>query len=968
MAKIQPPSGKDLRGFVPLLPHLLTATFTATSEAGPRPGAITPTDSAHGTLLLESSGTFDGDLDDVELQLHQGGAVGTATYRWRYDGDTLWYNQDPPVMCSGWEFVSRSTTALKWTNAVPMRIPGTGRLLITVTEDSETVTVHQQGPQGKWTEITVEATDGTTTSCLVPLPSGRILDLYSWEESATVTQLRMSYSDDNGTTWTLGSPRCLPTPWAYASANIKRLRAVEILGSICLVVWISDGSADQVWQYISSDGGSTFTRIEKTSETDEAAPDLKVHDNVITLATVKRDTGRTYATHIPIVRRITSAGQKFSGVTAVSAVEDVAGNVSEWGTYAAGVFTSAECALLIEDTGDLWLYGSDHDGTASREIIVRRSSDGGDTWAQNGASGAPVPQGTTLHWVGNGTEYLKDFAVCMERSRAVLAHRFVSGAAGDDSLCAMYLGGPTTCGFPEDTSSDLRAGVCGWEVLYLPLDDPNTAGSVWTRTATGSPTTAGHAEGRTFATAGGETQYYTANPVLTSADKGILFEQELSLSSGTWIVELRISDGTNDYKIQARLSATTLDLYDANAAAVIGSAATVDATDTVVIRLALDKPSGAWSGNNGRARLLWRTSGPYNTADPVLYGPRAVRKWEEVASSSTCTSGAATTTRIRVGRIVAGASSATVRYWAYTPAPYIAGNLGASAVGKSRGQLVPPASTPVHVAEGLRLHGTGGLGVAGDLFTHETDHEHPVEAVLPAFVGDSPRRVWRGTSDAVQQDIQISGVDLGWRSGDLLAIGVIQTNVKTLSVWRDHTATDKVMDIDMSKAGVGLAYTRSRDLIYPKTGGASAGFHFRERALVGASVDLGGGVVRKVRTNEGGAWLASGGPGQYASARLWLEDYDAGDPTGAATMDLWMPSGLFLTEAMAATDKLMIRIPAQDTADGYPELKVVIGRFRVLAHEWGQGWSISWMPLSQLVTSSSGARRGRRREIGRAHV
>lgn len=960
MSLRQPTSKTDLRGLMFPAPQVLGATLAATSQAGPRPGTLTPATTSMGTLALEASGTLDAAVDPIEVQAIDGGAVGDAAIRWRYAGDTLWYQYDPPALCTGWEYIDRSTTSLAWTASNPVRFPSSGRVVVGVTSETNTAAVAVQGARGTWSLVDVEDTGAATVSALVPLSNGRLIDVYAYKVAAAVTQLRMSYSDDGGATWDLGSPRCLSTPLAVASSAVKRIRAVELNGVVCLVVWFSDGSSDQVWQYTSGDGGCHFTELDRTSTAGEAAPDLKVREGVIYLATVKRDATRTYAYHTPILRRITSAGQKFSTVDPVSAVSDVAGNLTEWGTYAAGLFTSAELALLVEDNGDLWLFGSDHDSTATREIATRHSTDGGDTWAQHGVSGTPVPLGTVLHWAGTGTEYLKDFAVCMERGRAVFTHRFASSSgSAQDSLCAMYLGRWSTVGMPEDTSSDRRAGVVGHEVLYLAaLSDPDVAGSVWTKTSAGSPTSTGGSQGRTFASTNPDYQYWTASPSLTTPDKGMHFEQELSVSSGTWTAELRISDGANDFTCSARVTATSIELWDDRAAARVGSSVVIDATKTIHVKLVIDKGTGAWASNVGRARLWYRISGPYTGLLP--HGPDAVQEWIQVASTTSLQAGAGTASRIRVGVLSAMTSSVVARWWAYTPAPYVADNITTSESGQARGYVVPPETTPVHLAEGLRVYGTGGLCVAGDTWTHTTDYEHPVEAVLPTLAGDSPKRAWRSNGDTIDQEITFTGVDWGWRSGDLLGVHVVRTNVKTMSVWRDTTGTNKVMDIDMSKETAGLAYTRSKDLIYPKAGGSNAGFHFRERSLVDAHVDLGGGVIRKVRTNDGGAWLATGAAGTYPSARLWLDSFEAGDPTGAATLDLWMPQGLFLTEAMASAADLMIRIPAQATAEDYFELKVVIGRFRVLAHQWGRGWSLVWAPLYELTTGKGGGRRGRR--------
>ena len=97
MAKRQPSS--DLRGVILPEPNILEAAYTATSQAGPRAGAVVP-DQTTG-LSLHGSGEIDATSEsstgtEIELATARGGGVGDATIRWRFAGDT-YRSWDAPV-------------------------------------------------------------------------------------------------------------------------------------------------------------------------------------------------------------------------------------------------------------------------------------------------------------------------------------------------------------------------------------------------------------------------------------------------------------------------------------------------------------------------------------------------------------------------------------------------------------------------------------------------------------------------------------------------------------------------------------------------------------------------------------------------------------------------------------------------------------------------------------------------------
>jgi hypothetical protein len=960
MGVLEQPTGNL---FALLLPEFRTlgATMTATSQAGPKPGGFTRSSTPSTALTLLSSGALDFGVDALDVRTLQAGGVGRATVRWSYASEN-YRSWDPPVLVTGFEFVNRTTVASRWIRPHVARIPSTGSVVAVASKNLNDIAcwrqLHTSTARGTWSETEVAATGNNTVGCIVPLPSGRLVALYTYQTATARSQIRMSFSDDAGATWALGSSACLASDLAKASTAYKRIRAVELNGLLSVLLWEQD-TTDTLYQYVSTDGGASLGLVETFSTANRAAPDMAVSRGVIYVATAEYVSGRASSTLVPYVRALASASMPLSSVTGVDAAATTSG-AYEWAVRTGVLLTSAECAILADDDGRLWLYGQNYDAAGTNETMARVSTDLGTNWEFNFNSS--IGGGTPLY-VGDSTSYLRDIAVAPERGRAVLLHRSLAGGGASDSLCASYLGGWSSVGMPQDEVSTLtNRGFVGFDQLWLPIDKPqNTAGGLATETLSGAATSTLGSSGLTLDAGALENAYYTEAPVTSGAPtSGVLYEWHLLMTSGTAVHSLTISDGSaNSYSVRVSVTTTTVTLRDMVAGANIGSAYSIDTTKGIALRIAIDKGSGAWGTAVGRVRAWVRPDGPYSGAT-INYGPRADRYWTQVESSTTLAAGSATASAASWGIVSGSAATVTYRLRGSSSGTYVAGNILASPAGTSRGRVISSASSPLHLAYGLRAHALGGPTQAGDTWRHTTAYEYPVEAIDPQR-HPSPRRRHRSTTDATDHDIVYSGIDLGWRAGDALGVLVLGTNVPSMSLYSGAGAGVLVATMDMRITGLG--YTRSRGQIIPATG-AALPWQASEGVLRGARVDLGTGIIRKVRHNQAGAWQATGAPGTYASTRLQLEDYDSGDPS-SGTLDLWMPGGFFMTEALTATDTLTLRIPAATTREDYFEIgTVLIGRVRILRQPaWGR--SVRFSPSYSLTTSATGARTARALGPGR---
>lgn len=915
-------------------------SMTATSEAGPRPGPVL----AAQTSIAEfsASGTLDNDLVDLEFGIARSGGPGAAEVRWRHAGEGM-RSWDPPTAISEWEFVARGTTANRYASPHAVR-RSTGRLVIVASADTDADTVadaivcYSQTTTGTWTSATV-ASVATSIACITELPSGRLICVWT-SGGTTSTQLQMGYSDDGGATWTVGSYTCLTTPIAQLQSTITRIRMAVVGSDVLLLLW---GTTIDCYQYVSGDLGATFAPVEEgvTGTSGRRCPDIAVRGGVAYcgfIGTNADDANRL----APLVLQLTTARTSIVDAPEVWAYGAALAN---WTSGAAAETSSWSTgntfAIVADDDGILWTYGRDNAGGATQETIITCSVDGGVTWRKPWKSSATGTGLNVTSW-GTATSYLTALCAVPERGRVALIHTATLVTATDGpSLMAAYLGGWSTVGLPHDSDLPRVPDVGGWDTSWIGCEKPDLVG--WTRTVGGAPTEVLGSSGLTLTQAGGERQVFTRTlaGLAAAPNAGIFFAGQVAITSGQAAsISLRTTDATNDYSIRLEISTTGLRIYDVAAGAYIAAETTATTSNGVIVMICVDAPNGYVVGG-GRVRCWYRGAG--------IAGPNADRQWTAVTGSTTLTRSAVGVALTEWGQTTAAAGVSVWRWVGASAGTYVAGRNGLA--DPTRGRMVPDRTSPIHIEDGLRLAMVTGPALIGEIWTHATAHDYPVEA-LDVTTAPSPRQGWRATGET-QQDIVIT-CDAGFRAGDLLAIYIAGANFPTCTLYQDAGMT-KVADCDLTFTG--LDFTRSRDILYPSMSGTAGPWFVQEGMLDGGTFALSAGVRRRIRHSREGLWPNSAGT--KPTAVLEIEAYDAGDP-GSGTGQLWMSQGLFLTTLLTSTNKLTLRIPAATTADGYIGLgTLMIGRACALAREYGWGHAREVQTAVSLRTLRGGARRAR---------
>jgi len=877
-------------------------------------------------LVLAAAGTLDASVAaDLDIKTWAGGMPGPrgATFLTRETGSTDWLSHDPPTALSRWDYIERSTVANKWARPHGVRL-ASGLAAAVAVQDGSDVVAWREGLLSTWAKTTIHAGGVAVQACLVPLENGQLAALYTVAAGAADTQLRMEYSTDGGATWTLGATAALDYPVGYTPVQIKRIRAAAAGGQILLMMWIQDGATDILYQFAGDSVAGRFVTVETASLADKACPDVVAHAGGFAVVTIEYDAALTFSDYVPRLRKLTTAYQSFSGTAAVVACYSA--DITEWGAYAAGAFTSTECALLLDDDGALYVYGRDHDAAGTGAVTASVSWDGGATWSRTYVSPGNT-SGLAVYDSGDATVYMRDLAVIPERGRALLLHTWEAAAGpADDSLCVAYLGGFTSVPMPDDIASPTGENVAGFGRAFCFVDYPELLGATWARVSTGAPTRSLTSDGVATVCAALEDDTYTAVPVMADTTGGVLVVVHGKVVSGTGEITCRISDGVNDYTIRVSVTTTAITLRDTNAGANIATATptTSPFTSGYQVFIALRQPGANYAGNDGQVSAWYRAAS--------LTGEDGLRTWTLIATSATLTSGAAVASFIKLGN-AAGVASYTWRSCWYVDGAYTAGNCSTGA--GTRGRTYSTSILPGHVWRGLRLWAVDGPGRRGDLYATATVYDYGAMN-LDAWACPSPRKGWRSTDVSQNHDITRT-VDLGWVAGELAALVLAGANARIYQWRQDSGGGTVVADIDLA-IGTGLKWSRSRDCVIPVAGGTAFSGPLAEDALAGCWwVSAVGAVPRKIKGNSSGHWLASAVTGSRP-VRIYLEEYGGAAPATGSTGMIWTDRAVVVTDLLTSTDQLTLRIPFltnAGVADYFSLSTLIFGRFVVFGHPHG---------------------------------
>lgn len=897
---------------------LADSTYT---EAGPRVGV--PEAGQVTSAVLHTTGTQSGG-GVVRVRTQSPGHPGDfgASFLWRVGASESFRGWDPPWVLRGFEWVDRSTTANAWNHAYLLTLDD-DTVLMSAVAGLRYVKVWKRAVGGTWAAVTVydhgSVMAVSPNPCMVLLPSGRVM-LYHWVEYATSYGLRAWYSDDDGDTWSLAAKQAIrDTSVPVVGTNTpRRIRAAYAAGCVCLVSWVTTGTADAVWQWSSTDAGAGFDLVDVYDDADAGYPDVLSDGDGFLVAWVQTSGGAVSATYVPHVARLGWSAQPLTGAAVVYG--QGASQTYEWAAVGGGLLTDGELSMVRDDDGAIYIFGRRASGSGQNTGIVARSTDAGASFY---AYAGPVD-------LADSGDTLTQMAVGRQSGGFILASLNVaSTTTADDSLSVCYLGGYTSEPMAlGDGMNHTPGNITRWDVTWLPIVTPDQAGTTWTTTGTGTPTLT--SAGIQLVTVADDI-WYSATPTI-GLTTGAVFEGECDVSSDTAAVDMRCSSAAPLlYSIRVMVSTTAVTLYDVNASATVGTVA-ISTSTAVQVRCV----------QVGASATLW-------------YRIRGASLWVEVATTSALTSSASNPGgRIRFGAPT-GTGTVVWRWAAYSTSGSVPTLLTRTS-GDKLGRYFTGESAGVYIYDGVRLVADRGPTLTGDAWTITARADYGIGRLIPTALDNSPRRPWRSTTDASNVDLVIDPA--GGVATDLLtpmmAVYIFGANFPTAVLSGSQSGIYSTLATLDMRLQTGLKFTRSGSVIHVDTSGGSSVQHYiRRNALAGARFRSDATTIRTISANADGVWRGTTG---YTATRLVVDGVQGGDPSSGTGGAIWMPNGLFLVPLTQAYEKFRLRISSATTSEGYFQCRVMFGSVYVwgMNPSWDHAIEHSW--ITEVTERTSGIR------------
>ena len=863
--------------------------------------------------------------------------------------------QDPPTSLSGMQILSLSTSATEWDSPSICTHPS-GAMTISVTHNNTDISVWHRPLAGSWGARldlpNYSAPNGggaistpyDDASCVVALADGGWV-VFAVDANKEIVSWRSA--PDENTSSTVG-PRSLAQ---YAGVNITgnsliKMRGAYSNGQISLVVSVLNGASNEVRVYASSDLGGTLELVNTITHAGYA--DVAAWDGGFVLAYISDNTPSGSASRVPYARRSANAFDGFLG--AVPALATADSNLMEWASVGGGgAFTFGELSLVADDTGTLWLFGSDHDaaGGALLEGYVQQSLDGGITWTTVGTGLGPA---TGLAWwrsLDAATRF-KDYQFCAQGSRIVgVAQAQGSvGNAADSSLVTFTVGGLTLNPLPQTGSKDPTPNqASGWDVNWAAINLPQNTAATWTYTTpAGAPGVTMTALGlRTQGTTLADVANWTATPALTLAVGVRVEARGIRVDSGYFELRARIGDGTpRSYDVRVRATPTTVTVTDMNGGGV-GVPTTLYTETATVNALRI------WLYEHNAAGPTARVLVDYLSSAAQKIG-KGVDEWYTGQTGfSIMQPGTVTTDRVSFA--FGGNGIALLDGYVRSISYASGGNPGLSS--RLLGQALLPTTSFVGEL-GLKLAGIG-LFPSGATWQINSALPYPATNTNP-LVRSSPQSGGR-FDQAVGVNMNVAGT----HDGGILAVCLRNCNFETATFsYLDPVAGAVSRTIDL-KIGTGLKYTRTGTIIQcDPSGGNDITDYLPANTLAGATFRFGGGgKIRTIGRNTGGRWSTTATMGVGLRPVLTLEGVDGTEAASGAAGSILSPDvTVLLRDVAAGATSFNLTVAATSTASGYIKIgKFFVGTALVFARRSSRGEQHSTATNLQTTEAKDGTRR-----------
>lgn len=776
-----------------------------------------------------------------------------------------------------------------------------------------------------------------TSYCdVVRLGSGRLLVASLIQNNELDYEVVTHWSDDHGETWRSASWNGVDVAVDPVAVTLDGLRmCYDPASDTCLLLLatvydLGQGPKNGWIQYASDDAGASWYLIEDWAD-GESSDEIgrpAIVASPIGAGFIVLYVAPTGVTRNLFQRRIASPFSPLRDATAETAVS----------TLVSGGNYPEDVTAFTDGTGRIWAAWSPTGAAAQ----VAYTANNGDTWARlttplyepTTTTGLDRLFGVPFGCVADGAFAGVIWALGDTANGARADYQFVLACAGGwRAMCQPRVAG----GWPYE----LRA----WDVDWVPLYAPSVSGWANSGGAGSLPGT-----GAWRLTLSATPSSYGRNITGTTA-AGLIFQCEVSAVSGAGVVAfdhgIRLRIGS--VEAQVRISGANIALYDVAAGAQIGSNYAVDFLNhRWVVRVAIKGAGVACAVYVRRAdQTTWALAVTGNlattsaTTDSITWGIFATSgtmsaTWHHVAYTLTGGTGTAggVATSPAFGTLLTGAPDSL-------PGAPLPGSAPLPGLVDGGGLPTPG---------GGLLRASSGPGLRGEVWEVALSDAHPVAAALDRI---SPTYLETATDDAQRIVWEPAGGYAHHPGGNAVGVAVFGANFGSaiLQGWSGSAWVD-VAELDLALTG--LAFTRSGDTVRPASGGTAYGWQ-DARDLVGATFDLGGGDLRRVKAATSGCWNA----GNAASCSLQLEGIDGTEAT-SGTGVLWVQTGVAVAlGATTAYSRWGLYLPAQTTRTGTFQVRAIrVGSYLPFGARYSNGRIISTEARTE-IADTPGAESGR---------
>jgi hypothetical protein len=278
----------------------------------------------------------------------------------------------------------------------------------------------------------------------------------------------------------------------------------------------------------------------------------------------------------------------------------------------------------------------------------------------------------------------------------------------------------------------------------------------------------------------------------------------------------------------------------------------------------------------------------------------------------------------------------------------------------------PFSLSPIHIADGWAVESKGSAAFVSDEWASATDYEHPIEVIHPEIAA-SPRVQWRSTSDNVEITVEwdLNGGNITRPLSPAIAVHLNEINFKTafFEGW-DGAAWVTLGQVDTATDWAGCEYSLMGNIVSPRAGGGGT---FSAKRYIGledlrgsyAVFDPGGAgeSIHAINHNSEGSFSAAGGTAHIKSAEIEVSGNVAAVAAAGAFEVRENQATLVVYKGGVAYQKYRLRIPVQDTAEGYFKIGAcLIGPLLVYGADYSWGRTVASTANQTITTGRAGDR------------